>query len=724
MSHISNNLVETARLMGNNSKEWKNILQIGHGLETFATNLRSFQSQLEMNITGGFSIEMCSNYWSMAIGAISVLSAILNDDDEDEESPFNMVLKDLFEIKKALQIGFERLESILLETVCKRLELIYGQLIRMETIMCDSFRDLHRKDLLNICDAIKKDLSGEFIQTNQERRNLLSRLSTWIDHHCSSSIEVAKNRMSLDQPNILIEMLPTADTSFIINLAMIMLQSKETLPNMGICLSACELFSIAHKKWKIDYNIVPMYKRVIGIIKDCKCMIEVFDQDDIDTLVRQINHYKFAIGREISKANIEINSNTAIGVQINKMTCRDTILQLVDSIELRRLIIIEICKLRGLDSPILQTKENYLKQIPKIERTPNRAPFHGVGYPSVHVRHAPIGGHRIAESGTSAELLYYLEMGLNVNYHCGWGNVLLNHLLSTKQNPTSLHYLLKCPNIDTQTGQACRTDMGSTWPIGSRPITYILNCQNAMLAIIFSANGYDIDSTNYGGHWQGGHWGDCGNLHNWAQDGSKQGIITLEIVKLMEDKNSFWNRDKLRVAYKYYKEYESGLEHTDPNSEFEGDKKSLFIFSCILGLVPPCIKYTDFSKNSKQKITPNLTWFELSEYTKLMNWNKFQQPSEKQPLLNIKSDYYTYLQNYKEKLESIINIPISEKPDQLNMWIKLLEPMCKTNETVQLLTDIRIGDIKQNLNLLNAILKTDPTYNLGTNIDIYLTSLT
>ena len=59
-------------------------------------------------------------------------------------------------------------------------------------------------------------------------------------------------------------------------------------------------------------------------------------------------------------------------------------------------------------------------------------------------------------------------------------------------------------------------------------------------------------------------------------------------------------------------------------------------------------------------------------------------------------------------------------------WIELLEPICKTinkpiiTETFQL---VKSGsDIKRDLNLLNALLKQEPTYNLGVNIDILLST--
>ena len=732
VNHVANNIIETSTVaiqMGGNPKTWNRINQIGQGLNTFSTNLNSLSS-LAQNGSISFSIEMCSNYWSMAVGAMSILSSILNDDEDEPDERFEYLFKSLNEIQNALKLGFERLESILINCVCERLAEIYGQLIRMETIMCDSFRDIHRKDLLNITDAIKKDLSGEFIQTNTERRDLLLKLSTWIDCHCSSSIETAKNRFCIDSPQILIDMLQTASPSFIINLTNSLINEPESIPNVDICLSACKLFAMAHKKWKIEYNTKLLYGRVIGIIDDAYTMIECFNETDVETLIRQMNHYRFMIGRAIARVGFEVGKTQMVD-QINKMTNKDEVVKLIDSIELRRIIIVKMCEIRGIVlKHKLISKEEYLRTVPNIDSTPNRKPYYGGGLPYVPTRSPPTGGHLVAHGNKPEELLNYLEYGLNVNAHCGWGNVLLNCMLNTKPHPQCLHSLLKCPELDSTSGQMCKTDMGSTWPIGTGAITYALNCAHLTSAILLTANGYNIDSTNYGTYHSGGHWGDCGNLHRWASEGDKNSITTLEVVKSMEDKNSFWYRDKLRVAYKYYKEYESGLNHTSEKMpDYTGDIKSLFVFSCMLGLVPPAVKCSMnqyYNISMQNTITKSgLKWSDLSKYngTPLIEWENNANVSSE---TIIDSNYANYLKVYKNKLDEMIKTESVESNNPYLQWIELLEPICKTinkpiiTETFQL---VKSGsDIKRDLNLLNALLKQEPTYNLGVNIDILLST--
>lgn len=731
MGNISNNIVETAKLamqMGDNSIKWNRIIQVGNSLTTFSHNIKSMGS-----IDTTFSIEMCSNYWGMAVNAMSILSTILNDDDQPNES-FSYIFDSLNKIYDALKKGFERLESILIDCVCERLTDIYDQLVRMETIMCDSFRDIHRKDLINIADAIKKDLSGEFVQTNSERRDLLLKLSTWIDCHCTSSIEVAKNRICLESP-LLLNMLNNANPSFIINLTMTLLNEPETIPNVDICLSACKLFSIAHKKWKIDYNAKLLYGRVSEMIQDTNALIESFDEYDVDTLIRQMNHYRFMIGRSIARVGFEIQNIPMID-QINKMTNKDEIMKLVDSIELRRLVIIKMCEMRDIKiTHKLISKEEYLRTIPNIQPTTNRTPYRYLaGCMTINCRSTPTGGHLIAEKGQTSELLKYLEYGMNVNAHCGWGNVLLNYLLGTPNSentrePLGLHNLLKCSELDTTSGQTCKTDPNSTWPIGSRPIQYILNCCSYKLAILFVANGYDIDLTNYG-MYNGSNWGDCANLYQWASNGDKNAIITLEVIKMMEDKNSFMYKDKLRSAYKYYKEYESGLKHTSQKTtrnDYMGNPKSLCIFSCLLGLIPPAIQY--HMKYVKSLITPHLKWDELAGTE---NWKKITTPIyETVSTRQIDSNYAKYLKAYDTKLNEMIETKTesNESINKYKKWSSLLEDICNSinkphiTDQFQLFKDsVESEEIKQNLNLLNAMLKQEPQYNIGTNIDILLNS--
>ena len=726
---FSNNVRETANLaikMGGNSSTWNKILNIANGLSTFSSNLKLF------NTFDAFSFEICSSQWGMAISTLSILSSILNDEEDVVISDtFSQIYTTLTEIQMAINEGFKKLESILIDRVCEKLTSIHDQLIRMETIMCNSFKDIHRKDLLDICDAVKKDLSGEFIQTHSERRNIILKLSTWIDYHCSSSIETDIHRIDTSKSaHIVIGLLNKSDPSFVLNVMMTLLNKQNSFINLEMFISIYQLFVLANKKWKINYDTKKLCERIKVVIKQAQQTLESIDQNDIDILERQIKHYKFLIGRAIAKSGKITNRDSFIN-QINKLSNSIEIMRLVDYIELRRLIILKICELTNLKVPVIQSKDEFLTSIPDIEETPNRAHYNGGGLPYAPTRSSPMGGHKVAESGTSEELLYYLEHGLDVNSHCGWGNVLLNYLFG-RPTPTGLHHLLKCPELDKTSGQKCLNSGNSTWPIGSRPIQYILNNAYMALAILFVADGYNIDLTNYGAHWQGGHWGDCGNLYDGALSQKYINcIITLEVIKLMEDKTSFWHKDKLRDAYKYYKEYESGFYN---DNEYKGDLRSLFVFSCLLGLVPPIIKRMKIDPS--EKISPNLTWSDLSFQEKgdntvicRLNWKELRTSSIS--VMPEKSKYREYLNGYIENLDIEIRSSNTDN-DIWKRWINLLENFCTSVDKLEIKESFHMmkefyknGNItfmKRELNYLNAILKKESNYPFGTNIDILLSS--
>jgi hypothetical protein len=706
MTAISNNFTKTARLTGIDTKDWKPILKIGNELGSFATNLKTFSSAQSI---GNFSIDMCTSYWGMAVSALSIISSILNEDEDDEDNPFNLILEELHYIQVALKKGFDRLESILLNCVCTRLDTLCEHMNRMETIMCDSFKDLHRKDFIKAANAVKKDLSGEFQLTQQERRNVLMELSNWIDSHSNVSIENSKNRIDLKFPHILIQIVESNYLDVLGNVIFAIIDSNQSFPNVNVSLLACELFILAYNKWNISYNVEPLFERVRKIIDESIKLMDTIDISIFDRVVRQIHNHYFVIGRIIAKSGIQL-TQTSLVEQFEKMTQKDEIHFHINSIELKRRVVIKMCQLKELDyAPIksIKTKSEYLAQSPNIDATPNRTSYSGMM--GCRYRSSPAGGHLAAEKGSAPEILRYLQMGLNVNAHCGWGNVLLN-LLNGSPEHMSLHHLLKCSELDTTSGQSCHTDPNSTWPVGSRPIQYILNRSFMKLAILFVANGYDIDLTNYGAHWNGGMWGDCGNLYAWASSGNKESIQTLEIIQAMEDPHSIMYKAKLRRAYKYYKEFEAG---SIDGTKFDGNINSLLVFVCLLGQVPPIIRnHTNPIKSDK--ITDSVNWYDLGLSEKSYQTINTTKPN---PQLLTES-YVSYLESFKNKLVSIKNTS-----NPTTKWIDILEPICMSTENhaiINAFNDAKKGSI-QELNYLNALLKLFVLdYQLGSNIDMFI----
>ena len=171
IDEIGKQLRDTATLASKfdrNAKTWSKVANFGQGLSKFAAGLQSIQT------AQSFSLNFCLGYWGSALGALSMLMSVLNEDDESEEQDFRQELfSSLEQIYATMQRGFQRVESILIDCVCERLAHISQKLVRIETIMCASFRDLHRKDLLDIADAIRKDIRGEFVQGKKDRKSVV-----------------------------------------------------------------------------------------------------------------------------------------------------------------------------------------------------------------------------------------------------------------------------------------------------------------------------------------------------------------------------------------------------------------------------------------------------------------------------------------------------------------------------------------------------------------------
>lgn len=712
MSIIGSNLSMTGQVLGS-----KSLMQVGQGLSTFSSNLKTVLTPQV------FPMDTCIGYWGVAMSVISMAMALIQDDEEDT------FRQDLFsflqEMHASLNSAIKRLETILIDCVCERLAFLCRQMVRMETIMCDSFSDLHRKDLLDITDAIKKDLNGEFIQTKSERRNLLRRLSTWIDCHCCSSIEVANNRINLENPSVLIELLPKMDISFTLGL-LTHLQvgyKNDAIPNIGICLNAANLFLIAHDKWKMTDRTDLLFKRVVGIIETTQKSINI-NQSVVDGLVRRANHFKFLLGRVLAKTDTSGDKTMQEYIDSLPIGDKDKAVHLLDSIELVRVLLEKLVELVPVKIEKIQTKQEFLLFKPKLEVTPIRSPVNSAGWPCYPIASTPQGGYNIT---TEEQVLHYLNHGLNVNSFCGWGSVLLHFTYKGGCNLTSakgLHQLLKCPEIEYNRGSSCKYNHGDTWPVGSQPIQYILNCAKYDHAVIFCANGYNIDLTNYSGS-----WGDVGNLY---QNRCKEDIITLDILQLMEKKSAIypgWFKDDLREAYKFYKQFEAGYVQ-----EYKGCYQSMYILICILGLNSIPETFCSVGKNTK--VSNYLTYLELAK--QCGNEHVFVKPTEDERvkiLLDSNQKYQSnqfvkYLMVEKEKFSKPMVVSNDNFIVECQNWLDLLKIDCE-NEPLAMKSFTSVQNllvpnydreiILTNFNFLNAVVKrTVKNYQLGINIDIWI----
>lgn len=776
---IGNNLQETSRLAvlaGGDAHTWKRVYGAGQGLTTLSDSLKKISSAAPGSLT------MVLGCWGAAVGVLTTMLSLFGDNDDDEKGQmFEQIFLALEQIRSALERGFHRLEAILVECVCERLAHISRKLVRIESIMCASFQDLHRKDLLDIADAIKKDMCGEFPQTTAERRALLRRLSAWIDGHCAASIEVSQNRIELDSPTVLLEVLSddaNESIGFLLPLiAALVPDYKPThaTPNLAVCMYASNLFVLADQKWKLLghwHRVDALYGRVATTLERVQSAVLAIDRSVVDCLLRQVAHYRFLLGRALARAGIDFNSTSGGGKQMREQISatsvgdRDNIMRLLDAMELRRLVLEQTALIAPLDVAqreriaSLQSKAQFLALVP-----------------------AAVCQISAARGGKQQEILDCLNRGANVNASCGWGAMVLHFpkmSASADHVPLGLHHLLRCDGVQLNNGST--RHLGDTWPVGSRPIQYILNCSLYELALLFVANGYDIDATNYGAHWQGGAWGDCGNLYQWAATPTYySSVICLQFVHAMADPTSFLHREKLRAAYAFYKQYESGLVA----GNYQGNQKSLFTIVCLLGLIPTQQHGVDFSFrfDAPMLLTCGFTFYMLAYRCKNYNVMQFMIDSGKchnhrqslnpahvpenvvvfppaaaaaaaaaaatAAILPVaapateQTEFLRNLQNEKQHFAELAATAAAAQEDrsdtftqQCRTWIELLTPVCAASNRADVdgtLKTLRgkisaqppdTAAVVADFNLLNALLKqSDRNYQLGPNVDLFLQTL-
>ena len=243
---------------GGHQRTWNGVAKTGSSLLTFSSSLQTVQ-MAKTTLSLGFG------YWGIVASAVSLATSIFcNDEDDDADSLWRQeMLQAMQQIQSLIQEGFKRVESILIDVVCKKLNSICIKLERLETLMCSSFRDLHRKDLIDIVDAIENDFSGLFLLNNVERRNYLCRLTTWIDCHSAATIEISRNRVDLENLDIFNELIDFNAPEHSLHILIPLLSSlvpaykpSIQIPNWELYLFTSKLFALAYQKWKIQDPVV------------------------------------------------------------------------------------------------------------------------------------------------------------------------------------------------------------------------------------------------------------------------------------------------------------------------------------------------------------------------------------------------------------------------------------------------------------------------------------
>lgn len=768
---IGMGLSQIALMTGGHARTWRgvaaasqNVLSLAHGIKSVA------------NASSLTSLSAVTGYVGIAVAGISLAMGLFGDN--DGENGMQQIMEELNEIRNAIyamhkdliEIG-RRLEEILIVCILGELNQINLKLNRLERITAHSFKELHGKELVDIIDTIKKEICGEHVLTNSEKRDYMRRLTTWIDHHSKSQLQTFLIRDGGDKIKM-IELLesPDFDIYAMFPLFVNMLSSVYPLeiditniPNIKIFSAACEVYTLACRHG-YDHNTM-LTQRIIDTYNKINLSAEALYKLNIpEILQRQHEYFRFQAGLAIAKCRTD--TNEALIKCLIPGQSKEMLMDLLNDMELRRLFLVRFNEIMPCFTD-LESKKDVLETL-SLKYRPNSNIFELVR------------GNKVNEFKRA------LEMGTDPNVWDWWGlpiHYLTKHSLATEkyQENITLHLMFRYPDI--QMSGRTRVDCGDTWGQGANPILHVLNLSKYNMAILFCANGFDIDETIYGWQdlnvWNLSH---VGNLHQWAATNTNiSSVLTLRFVQQM-NKNGVLNKTSLRKAYKYYKLCESGFceEPSDVSQE------CVLLLTCILGdllpftkifkssfdinaLIPEIgitfrmlavannlvnvISYLDSicpptNIKSTLAFTTNDHTMELAIYSKASLSIEYLQKGKKEyqeiPLYMITDKLKNNLQlenenkitkYINEQIISIKNITECNISNKFNETIdncKLFHELLKTYK-IKHASFTELDKIMKNVNsknllsLISAFNKTDailrvkcPTYNLGTKIDLLI----
>jgi hypothetical protein len=620
-------LSQLALTIGGHKRTWNAIGKISQasiGIASSLTAIGSAKSLISLgSITGGIGL---------AIGAIGFISALVGDDDGDSNigealqqihQAVIAVHQTVIDMYKSMIDCFQRVEEVLIISVVGRLNQITNKLSRLEIITTQSFKELHTKNLIDLTDVIKKEIIGEHILTNGEKRSYLRQLSCWIDNHSKSSLQtqIVRNGGNISQiievleETNLIESLPI----FLNELINIIPDLKKTLdcskinnlPNIEILSIACDIYMVASKRPGYCNNIetIKRAQQVFNDIGDIIVALTKFNicgESLINILTRQYDNYRFWVGQLICKAkgNDDWSKIVASLFSILKEgQDKFSLLEMLDEMELRRLCLIKLANLLNINIIQLESKNDILN------RPANN-----------YVKDNMYGVY------VTKDLKRCLEMGVNPNVYDSWGKP-LHYLTKNGGTARDIHLLFKTHlTLPIDMSGGTKYDQGDTWGQGSSSILHAMNLGKYDMGVLFCANGFDIRELDgrCGGTY-GFNSTDMGNAYWWKDRGSIPSIINTRLVKLMNTPGNTLYRDQLRAAYKYYKSIESGNLIQDTGFTLD----SLLLLTCVIGDIFPlnyylhkknkildvkilnqCIEglgitYLQFAKSCKQPIVVN-----------------------------------------------------------------------------------------------------------------------
>lgn len=502
----------------------------------------------------------------------------------------------LAEIRTILIQGLNQLTQQISEgfnLILFRLKKITLELDRLEPLISSSFKEIHIKDLADIIDEIRKDLTGEFQLSDDDKRKCLRRLSTWIDLHSKAKIQTSLLRDSKDISKCL-ELLEDSNFDLTSLFPFFILQLSKflppellknidlnDLPNLIVLKDACESFFLLINHYQFQDNYAPTLQRALQTFQSMKDIIkQLKEENEIwEILYRQYRDLRYKVGRAIFKYRSEnsLNNNLSLGEQL-KPSSSGHLMELLDQMEMRRILLQKLAQLTECSSTNYET-------IQKLDKKSDILKRNGEFY--------QIKANLLL---TWASYEKYWEFrdsirnGADINSYDNWGQAIhriihhrtVNHSAAIKL----LHELFKSGKevaachrhgtlLDERRSYGTR---GGSLMRATFPFTLMVESGYFDLVMLYCANGYDIpDLTNeYSYNY-------CYNAIRLAGKSYWNFYVQYHLCCEMNNEKSFLNKKDLRKAYEYYKAVEAGIEVSPENIS----QDCLLWLTCILGDYKP-----------------------------------------------------------------------------------------------------------------------------------------
>jgi hypothetical protein len=581
---IGSNLAQLALMTGGHKRTWEGVAQVAQGSVGVAMSLTSLASCGTMLSLGAVTAGI-----GLALGVMGMIGGFMGSDDDDNGlgEALQQIQQSILAMHNTMITCFQRVEEVLIVCLVGRLNQIGSNLSRLERITTQSFKELHTKDLIDVTDALKKEIVGEHTLTDAEKRHYLRQLSCWIDNHSKSCIQTQTTRRQGDVSKV-IEILNETNLDeslplFLYELSAIVpeikLEKIESIPNLNVLTIACEVYMIASRRPGY-FNNVETIKRAqsafsaVDKVKKTLKDFKLCGESLVDILTRQYDTYRYWVGQLICNARESsdwTSVNQSLGSYLKEGHHKASLMSTLDDMELRRICLLKISELLDTKVQSFESKAEILNRSAKY----------------------------YTNSGVYGEydtkvLKRCFEMGSCPNDTDVWGTPL--HYL-TKQNYSApnMHLLFRMhPSIKIDMTSGTKYDQGDTWGHGSSPILHAMNLGRYCAGVLFCANGLDISEAN----WRCGRSILFNNTHMgnayWRRDqGNNDSIVNTRLVKLMNTSgDNKLHRSQLRLAYAYYKQIEAGILCKDTNFSLE----SLLLLTCVIGDLFPLKYYLHVTK--------------------------------------------------------------------------------------------------------------------------------